>query len=80
MCNNPNFEMLRPPGVVFYPWGVVFKPRGGRNFHRGGRFFMGGASIHEIDFSPICNYNILKVYWQFFCGSESYYGLLYRLP
>ena len=28
MCNNPNFEMLRPPGVVFPVKGVAFSPRG----------------------------------------------------
>ena len=28
MCNNPNFEMLRPPGVAFSPKGVVLDQEG----------------------------------------------------
>ena len=31
VCKNPNFEMLRPPGVVF-------PVKGGRFFRKGGSF------------------------------------------
>ena len=55
LCNNPNFEILRPPGVVFAlrgvafsPRGVVFRPRGGRNFHRGGYFILSIWSTRKM--------------------------------
>jgi len=55
MSLNPNFETLRPPGVVFSvkgvafsARGVVFRPRGGRNFHRGGYYILSIWSTRKM--------------------------------